>query len=71
MNRAHSSRHLCAVALSTAALCLAGCVLYQPRPIDLPTTLDRDSRYERCSTPDWLASSQKNGILMLDFVEHF
>jgi len=41
MNRAHGSRHVYAVALSTASVCLAGCVHYQPRPIDLPTTLDR------------------------------
>jgi len=41
MNRTHGSRHVCAVVLSTAGLSLSGCVHYQPRPIDVSTTLDR------------------------------
>ena len=41
MNWPLGSRRLCAVALPMASLCLAGCVHYQPRPLDLSTILDR------------------------------
>ena len=41
MNSPVSCRHLCAVALSIASVCLSGCARYQPRPLDLPTALDR------------------------------
>jgi outer membrane protein TolC len=41
MSLAHASRHACVVAASVASLCLAGCVHYQPRPIDPVVTVER------------------------------